>query len=170
MLRRARAGVPGVGVGGADQAWQGRFWGGRAITAGAMGPFGVVVAAPPLDPPLGLSERVEHLAVEQFVAPLAVEALIVALLPGAAAVNEQRSHAKPAEPGRYDLGGERRAIVRPDGAGGACSTNRSVSACSTSSEVRLRATAMARHSRVYSASTVSLRKGLPSGVRSCPQS
>jgi hypothetical protein len=54
--------------------------------------------------------------------------------------------------------------------GGPRPTNRSVSACSTSSEVSRRATTMARHSRVYSSMTVSMRKGRPSEVRSCTKS
>ncbi len=54
--------------------------------------------------------------------------------------------------------------------GGPRSTKRSVSTRSTSSEVSLRATAMARHSRVYSSMAVSMRKGRPSCVRSCTRS
>jgi hypothetical protein len=41
---------------------------------------GVVVSPPALDHDPGLLERVEHLAVEQLVAELAVEALAVAVL------------------------------------------------------------------------------------------
>src|SRR5262245_4570664 len=44
----------------------------------------VVVASPTLDDDLGLAQSVENLAVEQLIAKAGVEALDVAVLPGAA--------------------------------------------------------------------------------------
>ena len=49
-----------------------------------MGPDRVVVASPALDDDLGLAQSVEDLAVEQLIAKAGVEALDVAVLPGAA--------------------------------------------------------------------------------------
>lgn len=65
---------------------------------------------------------------------------------------------------------------RPSGCGRsrpgrpARSTNRPVSACSTPSEVGRRATTIARHSRVHSSITVSMRNHRPSCIRSCTTS
>ena len=49
-----------------------------------MGPDRIVVASPTLDDDLGLAQSVENLAVEQLIAEASVEALDVAVLPGAA--------------------------------------------------------------------------------------
>src|SRR5215510_15572128 len=48
------------------------------------GPDRVVVASPTLDDDLGLAQSVENLAVEQLIAKAGIEALDVAVLPGAA--------------------------------------------------------------------------------------
>ena len=72
------------------------------------------MAPPSLDQHLGFLERVEDLAVQQLVAQLAVEALVVAVLPRAAALDEQRPHADPAEPSPHRLGGEFPAVARAD--------------------------------------------------------
>src|SRR3712207_9537330 len=53
----------------------------------AVRAYGIVVQAPLLDQHLGLSERAEHLAVQQLVPELAVEALHAAVLPGAAGLD-----------------------------------------------------------------------------------
>src|SRR5262249_56390031 len=47
----------------------------------------LVVASPTLDDDLGLAQSVENLAVEQLVAQASVEALDVAVLPGAASLD-----------------------------------------------------------------------------------
>ena len=60
------------------------FRGWRLVSERAVRPERVVEHAPPFDDHLRLSQRVEQLAVEQFVAQLAVERLAVAVLPGAA--------------------------------------------------------------------------------------
>jgi hypothetical protein len=52
-----------------------------------MGPDGIEMLAPLLDQHLGFLERVEHLAVQQLIAELAVEALDIAILPRAAGLN-----------------------------------------------------------------------------------
>jgi hypothetical protein len=49
-----------------------------------VGAHAVVVPPPGLDQDLRLRQAIEDLAVEQFVAQLAVEALAVAVLPGTA--------------------------------------------------------------------------------------
>jgi hypothetical protein len=55
----------------------------RAVIECAMQPDGVLMVAPALDPQLSLVEH-ENLSLEQFVAQLAVEALDISVLPGAA--------------------------------------------------------------------------------------
>src|SRR6266480_3273454 len=54
-----------------------------------MRPDRVVVASPALDDDLGLAQSVEDLAVEQLIAKASVEALDVAVLPRAAALDEE---------------------------------------------------------------------------------
>ena len=58
------------------------FWGGRSVAKGAVRSDGVVVAAPLLDQDLSFAQRVEDLAVEQFIAEPGVEAFAVPVLPG----------------------------------------------------------------------------------------
>ena len=52
-----------------------------------MRPDRVVVASPTLDDDLGLAQSVENLAVEQLIAKAGIEALDVAVLPGAATLD-----------------------------------------------------------------------------------
>src|SRR6516225_7831402 len=59
-----------------------RCW--RLVSQRCVRPDRVVVAPPALDDDLGLAESVEDFAVEQLVAKASVEALDVAVLPGAA--------------------------------------------------------------------------------------
>jgi hypothetical protein len=56
----------------------------------------------------------EDLAVEQLVAQLAIEGFIVPAFPEAAALDKQRAHANPSQPGAHDLGCELAAVVRSD--------------------------------------------------------
>jgi hypothetical protein len=77
-------------------------------------PYGVEVAAPLLDQHLGLPERVEHLAVQQLVPELAVEALHVAVLPRAAGLDVGGLGADAGDPAPHLLGDELGAVVRPD--------------------------------------------------------
>ena len=66
----------------------------------------IVMAPPIFDQDLGLSQGVEDLPVQQFIAHLAIEALDVAVLPGTAALNEQGFHTQLAQPLPYSLGRE----------------------------------------------------------------
>ena len=79
-----------------------------------MGPDGVVVAPPAFDDDLGFAQRVEDLAVEQFVAQAGVERLDEAVLPGAAwrDVGGRGPHGR--DPVLESLGNELRPIVRPN--------------------------------------------------------
>src|SRR5687768_15198756 len=57
----------------------------RAVgSPGRVRAAGVVMSPPALDHDLGFRQRVEHLAVEQLVAELAVEAQAIAVLPSTA--------------------------------------------------------------------------------------
>jgi hypothetical protein len=67
--------------------------------------------APALDQDLSLAERRENFSVEQLIAQLRIEALIVAILPWAAGFDIERLHADPAEPAAHRLGGEFAAII-----------------------------------------------------------
>ena len=60
------------------------FRGGRLVADRGVRSDGIVVASPALDDDLGLSQRVEDLAVEQFVAQAGIKALDEAVLPRAA--------------------------------------------------------------------------------------
>ena len=64
-----------------------------------MRPFGVVKASPLFDQHLGFTQCVEDLAVQALVPELAVEALVVAVLPGRAWGDEQGANVQPVEPG-----------------------------------------------------------------------
>ncbi len=72
------------------------------------------MGSPTPDDDLGLSHRIEDLAIEQFVPELAVEALIVAILPRRSRLYVKRLHPDPAEPvphrGRCKL----RPIIRSE--------------------------------------------------------
>lgn len=57
-----------------------RRWG--TVSQGAVGPDGVVVAAPFLDQDLGFAQCVEDITVEEFIAKTGIEAFTVAILPG----------------------------------------------------------------------------------------
>jgi len=77
-------------------------------------PDGVVIPAPTLDQYLRLLQRVEDLAVEHLVPELAVEALVVTVLPWAARFDEQCLHANPRQPFPHRDRGELTAIVGTD--------------------------------------------------------
>jgi len=74
----------------------------------------VVVAAPSLDQHPGFFEAAEDLAVEQLIPELAVEALVLAVLPGAAGRDIERFHRDPTEPVSDRLGRELAAVGGPD--------------------------------------------------------
>ena len=72
---------------------------------------GIVVPSPVLDQHLSFTQRCEDLAVEKFVPEFRVQALAVAVLPGASWFDIERLYADPAEPVSYILGDELGAIV-----------------------------------------------------------
>ena len=123
-----------------------------------------------LDDDARLLQGEEDLAVEQFVAQLAIEALAVAILPGAAGLDVEGLRADPCEPLAHDLGGELRAVVRTHMVWHATVDKRSLRRKRTSSAPSRRPTSIARHSRVYSSITVNMRSGLPSCVRCATKS
>ena len=123
-----------------------------------MRTHGVVVPSPSLDHNLGLVERVEDLPVEQFVTQFSVEGFAVAILPGAA---------------RFDIGGlgsdgrnpfpkcrchELWAVIGTDVRWNPRCMKRSASTSMTSVALSLRATRIARLSRVNSSITHNMRK------------
>jgi hypothetical protein len=77
------------------------------------------VAPPALDDDLGLAESVEDFAVEQLVAQASVEALDVAVLPGAASLDVGGLGTDNRDPFLYGLGEELRSVVGPDVSGNA---------------------------------------------------
>ena len=84
-----------------------------------MGPEVVVLQAPLLNEDLRLEERVEALPVEALISQLAVEGLDVAVLPGAAGLDEERPHPDPLQPAAHRPGGELGAVVAADVGGNA---------------------------------------------------
>ena len=79
-----------------------------------MRPDGVVVPPPLLDDNSRLFGAVEDLPVEQLVTQLAVEALVVAVLPGTAGLDEQGLGPDLFEPGAHLARGHLRPVVRAD--------------------------------------------------------
>lgn len=79
-----------------------------------MWPEGVVFLAPLFDEYLGLPEGEKDLSIEHFVSELAVEALTVAIFPGATGFDVEGSYSCSFKPLTYSLGGEFRAVVRSD--------------------------------------------------------
>ena len=73
---------------------------------------GVVVTPPGFDQDLGFGQAEEDLAVEQLIAQLAVEALAVAVLPGAAGFDVGGLGADRGNPLAQSQGDELRAVVR----------------------------------------------------------
>ena len=89
-----------------------RLWGRGTPTAGAVGSNSIVQPSPLLDEDDGLGQRVEDLAVQELVPQLAVEALVVAVLPRTAGLDVERLHTEPGEPPPHELRGELRPVVR----------------------------------------------------------
>jgi hypothetical protein len=84
-----------------------------------VGPDRVVVASPTLDDDLGLAQSVENLAVEQLIAKAGIEALDVAVLPGAAPLDVGGLGTDSRDPVLHRLGDELRSVVGPDVTGNA---------------------------------------------------
>ena len=77
-----------------------------------MGSDRIVQAPPLLDEDNGLRQRVEDLAVQELVPQLAVEALVVAVLPRTARFDEERLHTESGQPSPHELRRELRPVVR----------------------------------------------------------
>src|SRR3546814_2436368 len=77
--------------------WNGlrRRW---SIPERAVRPDGVVMSPPGFDQDAGLGERVEYLAIEQFIAQRPVEALAVSILPWRSGGDVERLHADLRQP------------------------------------------------------------------------
>ena len=86
---------------------------GRTIAQGAVRTPGVVVLPPHLDDHTCFFERVENLAVQAFIAQLAVERFAVAVLPGTAGFDKHRSCTDRIEPRAHTLRTHLRAVVAP---------------------------------------------------------
>src|SRR6188768_3970514 len=82
-----------------------------------MRPDGVVVASPALDDNLRFTQRVEDLAVEEFVAQARIEALDEAVLPWAASLDVGGPCADGSDPVLHGLGDELGSIVGTDVSG-----------------------------------------------------
>ena len=74
--------------------------------------------APALDDDLGLFERVEDFAIEQFVAELGVEPLAIAVLPGTAGHDVGGAGPNSCDPLSHRPGDELRAVVGTNVPGG----------------------------------------------------
>src|SRR6516164_10949701 len=103
-------------------------------------------ASPTLDDDLGLAQSVENLAVEQLIAKAGVEALDVAVLPGAAPLDVGGLGTDSGDPFLHRLGDELRSVVGPDVSGMPRRMNSSDRTSITSIALSLRATRTARHS------------------------
>ena len=79
-----------------------------------MWPERVVEAAPALDDDACLGQRVEDLAVKQFIAQAGIEAFDVAIFPGRAWLDVGRPGADRCNPVLDRLGDELRSIIGPD--------------------------------------------------------
>ena len=74
----------------------------------------VVLEAPLLDEDLSFKQGVEAFAVEALVTELAVEGLDVAVLPGAAGLDEEGLDTKTSKPVAHSMGSEFRTVVGAD--------------------------------------------------------
>ena len=90
------------------------FRGGSAVADRGMRPNGVVVASPALDDDLSLAQRVEDLAIEQFVAQAGIEALDEAVLPWTASFDVGGPCAHGCDPVLHGFGDELGAVVGAD--------------------------------------------------------
>lgn len=74
----------------------------------------IILLPPPGRQHLGLLQRGEDLAIEQFISEFPVEALDIPVLPRAATLDEERLDAQPGEPGSDSPGHELGPVVRSD--------------------------------------------------------
>jgi hypothetical protein len=85
-----------------------------SVTKRAVWPDGVVVPAPLFDQNLRLLQCVEDFSVQQLIAQLTVEALVVTVLPWRSRLDEQGLHTDPCQPVSDSNCRELAAIVRAD--------------------------------------------------------
>src|SRR5215469_400891 len=85
-----------------------------SVSQGAMRPDGVVMAAPGFDQDLGLLQRREDFPAQKFVAQLAVEGLVVAVLPWTAGFDVKCPDADLTEPFTHRRRDELRSVVGTD--------------------------------------------------------
>ena len=130
----------------------------------------VEVASPAFDHGPRLGEGVEDLAVEQFVAEAGVEALHVAVLPGAAGFDVGGLRSDGADPSAHRLAMNSGPLSERTKPNEPRRMNRSVSTSMTSVGLSLRFTRIVRASLVNSPITFGTRYFLPSGVRSSTKS
>jgi hypothetical protein len=79
-----------------------------------VGSDGIIVLSPSLDHHLGLSQGVEYLSIEQLISQFPIEALVVAVLPGASWLDIEGLHSQTAQPLTHGLSCEFPAVVRSD--------------------------------------------------------
>ena len=79
-----------------------------------MRPPGIVLNPPLFNDDLGFAQRIEDLAVQAFIAQLAIETFAVAILPGAARFDVERRRADSAQPVTQFIGDKFRSIVRQE--------------------------------------------------------
>jgi hypothetical protein len=122
----------------------------------------VVVLTPILDHDLCLIERVEDFAVEQFVSQLSVEALAVAVLPGASRFDVGGLGADRGDPVPNSLSDELGPIVGSDMNRNAAQDKKIAQDLDDVSRFSLRATLIAKLSLVNSSMMHNIRNAFPS--------
>ncbi len=90
------------------------FWGRWSVAKGAVRADRVVVTPPLFDQDLSLAERIEDLAVQQFISKPRVEDFAVSVLPGRPRFDERRLGASGCDPGADLLSNELGTVVRTD--------------------------------------------------------
>ncbi len=86
----------------------------RSVAEAAVRADRVVVPPPGLDQHLGFGQAVEDFAVEQLVAQRAIEAFVVAVLPGRRGRDVKRLHANLGEPFLHRRRDKLAAVIGPD--------------------------------------------------------
>ena len=135
-----------------------------------MGTLRVVVQTPALDDDPRLCEAVEDLTVEQFVAELGIEALAVSVLPRTARLDERGLGPHSGDPFSHRLGNELGTIVGTNMARHAAQDEEVRQDVNDIVDLSFRSMRIARHSRVNSSMTFSMRNFLPLWVRSSTKS
>ena len=142
----------------------------RPVAKRGMRPHPVVVPTPTLNHNLCLPQRVEHLTIEQLVTQPRIETLDIAVLPRTARRHVGRLGAERSDPPLTASAMNSGPLSERIYPGTPRSMNNSASISMTSTDLSLRATRMARHSRVNSSTRLSMRCLRPSWVRSSTKS